>query len=121
MFLLADETSATAQAALPYVVVAFVSFAILLWFVLAESSPTGSALSHALWGSPFALFIFCCLAGLGLTYGMPTLYKKMGFNPFGLDYGAFGKGTGIFVGVVFFLLMFRRIRVHRRRRAARGY
>ena len=121
--LLADsaDTSATAKAALPYVVTAFVAFAILLWFVMAQSSPTGSAISHALWGSPFALFIFCCLAGLGLAYGTPTLYRKMSFNPFNTDYQTFGNGTGIVIGVGFFLLMLRRIRLIRRQRAARGY
>ena len=115
------DTTATAKAALPYVVVAFVVFAILLWFVLAENSPTGSALSHALWGSPFALLIFCALSGAGLAYGMPTLYKKMDFNPFGLDWQTFGTGTGVTVGVLFFVLMLRRIQIRRKQRRARGY
>lgn len=117
----ADDPSAVGHAALPYVIVALVVFAILLWFVMAQSSPTGSALSHALWGSPVALFIFCCLAGAGLAYGLPTLYRKMNFNPFSLTYQNFGTYSGATIAVVFFLLMVRRIRVIRRMRAQRGW
>jgi hypothetical protein len=123
MYLLADDaasTSATAHAALPYFVVALVAFSCLLWFVL-QNSLTGSALGHALWGGPVALFFFCGLSALGLAYGLPTLYRKMGFNPFNTDFQTFGTWTGAVFSVLFFLLMLRRLQRMRAMRRRRGF